>query len=198
MRFSFFLLVPLCCLAATPALAYEEGDLILRLGAARVSPDVSGDGMLAGFDVEDDTQLGLSATWMLNPKLGLGLLGATPFKHDLAVTGIKVGETRQLPPTLTVQLFPISSARVQPYVGIGLNYTTFFEEKIAAPVELKLTDSFGLALEAGIDIALNDRLLLNVAAWKIDIDTDVKLNGNKLGEMEIDPLAAMVGIGFKF
>lgn len=198
MRFSFFLLAPLCCLAAMPAPAYEEDDLILRLGAARVSPDVSGDGMLAGFDVEDDTQLGLSATWMLNSSLGLGLLGAAPFKHDIAVTGINVAETRQLLPTLTVQLFPLSTARLQPYVGIGINYTAFFKEEIAAPVELELTDSFGLALEAGMDIKLSDRLLLNVAAWKLDIDTDVKLNGKKLGELEIDPLAAMVGIGFRF
>jgi outer membrane protein len=185
--------------AATPALAYEQGDVLVRVGAAMVSPDVSTDANLAALqlDVDSDTQLGLTATYMLSPKLGVEVLAATPFKHDITAGGAKVGQTRHLPPTVSAQFYPLSSPTVQPYVGVGLNYTFFFEDETVLG-DTELTDSFGLALEAGVDIKISDKVFVNASVWKIDINTDVKVNGAKAGEVELDPLAAMVAVGFKF
>lgn len=193
------LLIAVAAAASAPAFAYEKGDVLVRVGAAMVSPDVSTDAGLAPLqlDVDDNTQLGLTATYMLSPKLGVELLAATPFKHDITAGGAKVGQTKHLPPTVSAQFYPLSSPTVQPYVGVGLNYTFFFEDDTVLG-DTELTDSFGLALEAGVDIKINDKVFVNASVWKIDINTDVKVNGAKAGEVELDPFAAMVAVGFKF
>jgi len=89
------------------------------------------------------------------------------------------------------------SDKVHPYVGAGVNYTKFFGTKNDLGVNLKLSDSVGLALEAGVDVNLTNKLLLNLAVWKVNISTDVKVNGVKQGSVDIDPLAVMIGVGYK-
>lgn len=193
------LLLSLAVAAASPAFAYDKGDLMVRVGAAMVQPDVSTDAGLTPLqlDVDDNTQLGLTATYMLSPKFGVQLLAATPFKHDITSAGAKVGETKHLPPTVTAQFYPLDHATVQPYIGAGLNYTFFFEDDTILG-DTKLTDSVGLALEAGVDIKVSENVYVNAAVWKIDINTDIEVNGAKAGEVELDPLAAMIAVGFKF
>ncbi len=183
---------------AQPALAYEKNDVILRAGAAMVNPDVSNGTGLAGLDVDSGTQLGLTASWMLHPHIGVELLASTPFKHDITLNGSEIGSTRHLPPTVSLQWYPLSSASVQPYVGVGINHTVFFDVDNNLGVNLDLSDSTGLALEAGVDVKLGERLYLNAAVWKIDINTDVSINGAGQGELELDPLAAMLGLGYRF
>lgn len=190
-------------LAATAgqAMAYEAGDIVLRAGIANVNPDSSDSDIANGaldLDVDDNTQLGLTATYFITPTVGVQLLGATPFKHDITAGGTKIGETKHLPPTVTVQWYPQINDKIHPYVGVGLNHTFFFEDDTILG-DLELSDSTSYALEAGVDIDLGSNLVLNAAVWKIDINTDVEIKGvGKLGELEIDPLAFMVGVGYKF
>ena len=165
--------------------------------------------------VDSDTQLGLTFTYMLTDHLGLGLLAATPFKHDIKAKlagnadRLNAGSTKHLPPTLTLQYFPMhSESKFQPYAGVGVNYTKFFEEDVGSELEgvlgkgkLKLDDSWGVAFELGMDYALTDRWVVNAAVWYIDIDTDAKFNfpgAEVKTKVDIDPLVYMVGIGYKF
>lgn len=201
-------------------LAYEPGQLIFRAGPANVDPDASsgpirlGGAPLSGtsVDVDSNTQLGLTFSYMLTSKLAVGLLAATPFEHDITESGVgiaEVGSTKHLPPTLTLQYFPVSDdANVQPYIGAGLNYTTFFSEKTAGSLNaalgdssMSLDDSFGLALEAGVDFAITDKWSLNAAVWMLDIDTEARIEtGAGLVEVdvEIDPIVIMAGAAYRF
>ncbi len=205
---------------ASSALAYEAGDIILRAGVASVQPDESSsalklDGVaLAGTSagVDNNEQLGLTGTYMLTSNMGIGLLAATPFEHDITANGLGVdaGSAKHLPPTLTLQYFPMDSASdFQPYVGIGINYTAFFDEKVDSELEgvlgsgdLELDDSIGLALEAGVDYAFDEHWVLNAAVWYIDIETsaDFKFDsGSRVkADVDIDPWVYMVGLGYKF
>lgn len=193
------LLLSLAVATASPAFAYEAGDVIVRAGVVSVMPDTSTDAGTAGLDVEDNTQLGLTIDYLLTPHVGVELLGATPFEHDITAGGTTIGSVSHLPPTVTVQYFPLDSASsVQPYVGAGLNYTKFWGEDNNLGVVLDVSDSVGLALEAGVDIKVADNIVVNASIWKIDINTDVSINGTKIGELEIDPLAAMIAVGYKF
>ncbi|MCR8914340.1 outer membrane protein OmpW [Marinobacter panjinensis] len=238
-------------LAAAPfAQAYEAGDFMLRVGPAHVAPDdsssdlaFSGRGPLAGQNlalpgtgvaVDSNTQFGITATYMITSNIGVGILAATPFKHDIngadSLSGFgKFAETKHLPPTLTLQYYPMESAsRFQPYAGLGVNYTTFFEEKTTGRLnavidsvaqanfgtdpgtvdgsKLDLDDSVGVALELGADYMLSENFGLNAAVWWIDLDTDATitaLSGNtEVGEIttdvDIDPLVYMVGFTLKF
>lgn len=193
------LLIAMAAAASAPALAYEAGDVIVRAGAVQVTPETTDNTMLTTLDVDDDTQLGLTITYMLSPKVGIELLGATPFKHDLTLSGANIGSVEHLPPTVNLQYFPMDAgSALQPYVGVGLNYTKFWGEENNLGLVISVEDSFGLAVEAGVDYKITDNVVLNASVWKVDINTNVSINGASMGELEIDPLVAMVAVGYKF
>ncbi len=220
MKRSILVAALLSTLPFASASAYEAGDLILRAGAANANPDASSSEVrLAGagiagssVDVDDNTQLGLTGTYMISDSLGIGLLAATPFKHEVSASGIgisKVATVEHLPPTLTLQYFPIKGdTPVQPYFGLGVNYTTFFSEETSDELngalgdsDISLDDSFGLALEAGVDVALNQNWIFNAAIWRLDLDTDATINspaGQVTVDVEVDPWVYMLGLGYKF
>jgi len=86
----------------------------------------------------------------------------------------------------------------KPYVGAGINYTRF------SSVDLKVAgasidkNSWGPALQVGVDIPLTKGVYLNLDLKKVMIRTDVTLNGNKIGEFKADPLLVGVGLGWRF
>ena len=199
-----------------PAMAYESGDVILRLGPALVAPDSKSSmpGLGDVVEVEDGVSLGISGTYMVSNQVGVEVLGALPFEHGLegtgALAGVDVGTTEHLPPTVLVNFYPAAMGRFQPFVGAGLNYTTFFNEETSAELDevlggrttLELTSSKGLALELGCDVTLNDNVVVSAAVWDMDIDTTARVNvdGNRVANIDvaIDPTVYMLGIGMKF
>ncbi len=185
----------LIALSAVQALAQSQGDWTGSLGIANVAPK-SGNGTLAGgeADVGSDASVTFTLEYFIRDNLGLELLAATPFEHDVSIAGIgAAGSTKHLPPTLSLNYhFPTGGAW-KPYVGAGINYTTFFDEE--SPLgTLQLDNSWGISVQAGIDYQMteNDALRVNVR-W-FDIDTDVSLNGTAIGTAEIDPW--LVGVAY--
>jgi outer membrane protein W len=109
------------------------GRLDGRAGIWGVFPEIGQPDQASGqtaryLDVDDGYSLGFNITYMATPNIGIELLGALPFRHDINLSGRgKVGEhLQQLPPTLFVQYHFMPSSNVRPYVGVGLNYTFFF------------------------------------------------------------------------
>lgn len=143
-------------------------------------------------DVDNDVQPTITAEYFIADNLGIELLAATPFKHNIALTtadGAEVpAQTKHLPPTLSLQYHFANSSKVTPFVGVGLNYTTFFQEKIAIDgADLEIEDSFGIAGHVGMDVALTDNDALRADARYISLKPDVKLNGDKIGSVKINP-----------
>lgn len=192
------LLIAALGLAATPALAQSQGDWTFGIGLGAVMPK-SGNGTLAGgaATIDDSTQLTLTGEYFIRDNLGIELLAATPFEHDISINGGYAGTARQLPPTLSLNYHFITKSSVTPYVGVGLNYTTFFEESSPLGV-LSLDDSVGLALQVGADIAISDKAALRINARWMDIDSDAYLNGAYIGTAEIDPVVVNVGYVHRF
>ena len=191
--------------AAVSAHAVQKGDWLIRGGLGRVSPTgESGTVPVVGGKVEagNSTNLAVNFTYMLSDNMGVELLGALPFSHDITHNSLgKVGETKELPPTLILLYNFAPKSGVRPYAGIGLNYTTFFSEKTTgalAGTSLKLDDSFGLAVEAGVDVDINKDWFFNASLWRMDIDTEA--NSSLLGKFDvaIDPWALFVGVGKRF
>lgn len=209
--------------------AIDEGDLVVRAGIVTVAPNDDSDAIPGlpvnlpnGVKVENDTQLSLTLTYMFHRHWGLGVLAASPFSHDikLADVDVRVGDTKHLPPTLTLQYFPLGGQEsIQPYFGIGVNYTTFFKESTTAQfentlgavlgtggavgAELKLEDSWGVAVEAGVDFPINDHWMVNAAIYWIDIDTEAtvdlpSVNASTSFDVEIDPWVFNVGVAYRF
>ncbi len=205
----------LLAVVSAPTLAHETGDIIVRAGAAGVFPNDDSDSLNAipgaNVTVEDTWSLGLTGTYMVTNQLGIGLLGAWPFKHDIEGDGTisnldKVAEVKHLPPTLTLQYHFATRSNLHPYIGAGLNYTYFFDEETSGTLDgtkIDLESSFGFALEAGVDFEFNDGWLISGQVWYANIETEANISGGGLGlneniDVEIDPVIFMVGIGKKF
>lgn len=206
-------------MASTSAMAYEAGDILVKGGAATVAPNEDSDsipGLVGKAKVDDDTQLGLTLTYMYTNKIGIELLAATPFQHEVkasggALNGVDVASIKHLPPTLTLNYYPAApGAKFQPYIGAGINYTIFFDEDARSQLEggpagktdVELDDSWGLAFHAGIDYQINDKWSLNAAYWYLDIDTEAELKTTGVGtlkvDVDVDPDVYMLGVSYKF
>jgi outer membrane protein len=205
---------------------YEAGTWVLRAGVGVVAPDsdnlVVDDGVeTITVNVDDGTSLTLMGTYMFSPNWGFDILASWPFKHDINVSIIdnvdptfdpisaKVAETEHLPPTFSLQYHFLPDSTFQPYVGAGVNYTTFFSTDVTQTLtdltgitDIDLDDSFGLALQFGGDFLLGDRWLINVDVRWIDIESDLTVSDGlvsaEFGTVKIDPWVYSVNLGFRF
>ncbi|WP_462379914.1 OmpW/AlkL family protein [Pseudomonas sp. Marseille-QA0892] len=228
MRKSVLTLSALALAIASPlASAHQAGDILLRAGAITVDPHESSSDIWVGAldtkvpgtkaTLNSDTQLGLNFAYMVTDHVGVELLAATPFQHDVGVSGMpgafsglngKLGTLKHLPPTLSVVYYPLESrSAFQPYVGAGINYTWFFDTSLSSGAEQKgfsgldMKDSWGWAAQLGVDYMLTDRVMLNAQVRYIDIETTGTTNygGQKVKvDVDVDPFVYMVGLGYKF
>ncbi|MBK4715816.1 MULTISPECIES: outer membrane protein OmpW [Tenebrionibacter/Tenebrionicola group] len=193
--------------------AHEAGEFFVRAGSATVRPSEGSEsvmGSLGSLSVNNNTQLGLTLTWMATDNVGIELLAATPFRHrvGLAAAGGEIATVNHLPPSLMAQwYFGDAGSKVRPYAGIGLNYTAFFNEKFnrrgkeAGLSDLSLKNSWGVAGQVGVDYLINRDWLLNASLWYMDIDTEVKFNAGGTPQnvdTRIDPWVFMFSAGYRF
>lgn len=182
----------LACTAA-PVLAQSAGDWTLGVGVGYVMPK-DGNGTVAGADasVGDNLQPTFTFEYFVRDNLGIELLAATPFKHNISLDGLgKVASTQHLPPTLSVQYHFANNSAWTPFLGAGVNYTRFFNtdsKGAIAGADVDLDDSWGLALHAGVDYKISDNGSVRMDLRWMDIDTDVELNGADVGTAKIDPV----------
>ena len=193
-------------LAAMPAFAQSAGHWTLGVGVHNVDTK-SDNGTLTAtplgnlkMDIGSNARPTITGEYFLKDNLGVEILAALPFQHDINVVGVgKVGSTKHLPPTVSLQ-YHFGQGKVRPFVGVGLNYTTFFSTKTEGAIDgtnLDLSNSWGLAGHIGVDFQVSEKGAIRIDYRKIDIDTDVKLNGAKLGTkntVNIDP--SVYGIAY--
>ena len=194
--------------------AHEAGDWLVRAGALLIDPKSdngeigSGPGAI-DIKVDDDTMFTFDVTYMFTQNWGVELLAAAPFEHDISVGGADIASTKHLPPTVSAIYNFLPEAKFQPYVGLGLNFTMFFDEDLDGGAlgdpgaDLSLDNSTGVAAVIGVDVDLGNEWFLNAVVRWFDIDTDgeVKFSDNSkldLGSVEIDPWAFGVNVGRRF
>jgi outer membrane protein len=198
-------------LPCASALAVNQGDWLVRGGIGYVSPNDSSGQITnapAGSEVSVDsaTSVQLTIAYMITPNINVELLGALPFKHDINGKGTlasagKIAETKQLPPTLVLNYMFNPQSNIRPYVGAGLNYTTFFgtdTKGILAGTDMSLDDSWGAAADAGVDVDINKDWFFNASVWYMNISTTAKISNGMSVDVDINPWALAVGIGTHF
>jgi outer membrane protein len=203
---------------SAPAAA-AEGDFLVRLRGILVAPNEDSGSIVPAFPGEEvslDSSFmpEIDISYFVTNNIAFELIAATT-KHTASgksgVTG-GIGElasTWVLPPTLTAQYHFAPDAKVRPYVGAGVNYTMFYNDKAdsdleaaVGPTTVKLDDSFGFAVQAGLDISISEKMFLNFDIKYIDMDTTAKLNTTAAGlqkvNIDINPFIFGVGIGTRF
>ncbi len=191
------------CAAPSLALAQDAGTMTLGLGLGNVMPS-SGNGTIIDenteLDIGDNLRPTITFEYFIKDNLGIEVLGALPFKHTIDATGMgEIGTTKHLPPVISLQYHFAVNDVFTPFVGVGVNYTAFFDETPKGSIasdDLDLNDSWGVALHAGFDYKISEKGAFRTDVRWIDIDSDVKLNGNKIGEAEIDPW--VVGMSYVY
>lgn len=206
-----------CAVLAPTFASAEQGDVLVRLRGITVAPIEETSDILPTFpgaSVEVDPAYvpELDFTYFLRDRWALELILATS-PHDLQGTGGieglgKVADVWVLPPTLTLQYHFNPEGKVRPYFGVGINYTIFYSEDTTSSLEdaigqtdIDLDDSFGIAVQFGVDYAINDRWFLNADVKSIQIDTDATLTTGSLVNnvsVDLDPIVAGFGIGRRF
>jgi len=117
---------------------------------------------------------------------------------------IDLGTVRMLPPTITAQYHFFSQDRVSPYVGAGVNYTflwTTSKGNNPAIYNVKYSNNFAPALQAGVDVALTGNWEFNFDVKKLLLETDVKVQsalGTLKSSANLDPWLVGIGIGYRF
>lgn len=193
------------------AYAHDAGEFFLRAGTATVRPIEGSDNVLGlgSFKVDNDTQMGLTFTYMATDNIGVELLAATPYRHHVGLNSVgDLATVRQLPPTLMAQYyFMDAKSKVRPYVGAGINYTNFFDAgfnrtgKDLGLTDLSVKNSWGAAGQVGLDYMVDENWLLNMSVWYMDIDTEVKFKAGgveKNIDTRIDPWVFMFSAGYRF
>lgn len=167
-----------------------------------------------GGDTKHSTQVipELDITYFFTDNISAELiLGLT--KHqgtaiDTALGDIDLGKVWLLPPTLTAQYHFAPGAKINPYVGVGVNYTIFFgEDSLPSGTPLVGVDhdsSLGPAVQAGVDIKFNEDSdwFFNLDVKKIWMNTETTVDAGALGivkgDVDLDPWLFGVGVGRRF
>jgi outer membrane protein len=164
---------------------------------------------------KDGTGLGLSInnkwlpevdiSYFFSPNLAAELILTVPQKQTVYAGATAIGSFKHLPPTLTLQYHFTGLGSFRPYLGAGVNYTNISSVKIDPAVEAALNasinlkrNSYGLALQAGVDVPLGGGWLLNADIKKVQIGTKVLANDASVGKFKVDPVLFGIGIGKRF
>ncbi len=213
---------------STSAYAVDEKWKIRFRGIGIIPDDSSNNitangttGLDAGVEVNEAFVPEFDITYMITPHWGVEAIAGIA-KHDVSIEGndgvllsglgindgFEIFDTWVLPPTVTLQYHFMPQSNIRPYVGVGINYTaTLFDdateqlEAILGPVDVSTSNSWGYALQAGLDYDINDSWFFNVDVKYIDINTTAKLGftgGNLEVDLDINPFVVGAGVGYRF
>ncbi|WP_027994537.1 OmpW/AlkL family protein [Simplicispira psychrophila] len=179
-----------------------EGPWMVRARAVHLNSS-NGDSTGLGLGINNKWMPEVDISYFFNKNVAVELILTVPQKQTISSNGTAIGSLKHLPPTLTAQYHFTELGGFKPYVGAGLNYTRFssvrFDPAVVAALNPSIDkNSFGWALQAGVDIPLAKNLYLNLDVKKVQIKTDVMSFGAKAGEFKVNPVLIGVGLGWRF
>ncbi|MEM9421407.1 MAG: OmpW family outer membrane protein [Pseudomonadota bacterium] len=194
-----------------------SNDWLVRVRGVYLAPLQKNSDVLPTFtggsaDVLDTLSPEIDITYFFTPRWAVEVLGGV-IPLDLDGTGIlegldEVGEVKAFPPTVLAQYHLPKRGRLHPYVGVGVNYTKFYDAKpsrsltdMAGDTTINVDGSWGVAFQAGADIDINDKWVVNADLKWIQIDMEARLD--PLGipntmDLDLDPIAVGIGVGRRF
>jgi outer membrane protein len=197
-------------LTLAPAVAHtEDGRLLVRLRGVHIAPADKSDAIPAlgvpsdAIQVSSKTIPEVDVTYFLTRNVAAELVLTYPQKHDVDLSGTKLGSFKHLPPVLSLQYHFVPGGTFRPYLGVGVNLTLISAVDLAVPGVGALDlegSSVGLSGQAGFDLKVGDKLFLNGDLKYVTLRSDVTLaaGGQKVSAVQIDPWLISVGLGYRF
>ncbi|AJH13929.1 OmpW/AlkL family protein [Myroides profundi] len=129
-----------------------------------------------------------------------------------STANVDLGSVYLLPPTLMFQYHHKFGEVFKPYVGVGVNYTIFYNEKSGVAQDIKYDNKFGWGYQFGFDIDLTEKFFINVDFKKLFLKTDVTVDATNLlpegtpagitlpipAKVKLDPMLIGFGVGMRF
>ncbi|NGZ83074.1 OmpW/AlkL family protein [Duganella aceris] len=183
--------------------AAQETPWLLRVRAvyldtAKKSDPVGGAGAADRLTVSSETIPEIDLSYFFTPNWAAELVATYPQKHHVQLDGKDIGTFKHLPPTLLLQYHFVLDAPLKPYIGAGVNYTTMSKVHLLDGAASLEHDSVGLALQAGLDYAIDKKWSLNLDVKKVRIRSDVYIGGARVSRVKPDPLMLALGVGYRF
>ena len=182
----------------------------VKAGVSSIQADESADISVIGGDVDisDEVVPTLQIEYFFTDNISAELLCCVA-THDVqavntALGTVDLGQVSHFPPTVTVKYHWNDLGAFKPYVGVGANYTRFYDKELPAggPVTaISYDDSLGGAVQAGFDYKLDDHWSLNVDVRKVWISSDVTIYAGTTridAAVDVNPLILTVGTGYRF
>jgi outer membrane protein len=198
-------------IALTPASAGDySGDTLVRVQGTVVAPDsgasVSAAGShVAGADAEVSTEAipTLTITHFFTKNVAAELFccfARFDAEGKGAIRNTDLGSFWAFPPILTLQYHFDPIGGFKPYVGAGVQYIHYFEGgQSDLGGRIKLDDSWGFALQGGVDMEIGNGWYLNADIKKVWEDTDASWRDTAFrAKVDVDPLIISAGIGYRF
>ncbi len=200
----------------------KAGDVQVKLLGTLVAPDgkikdvkIDRIGLPAGTQTKADDNMvpTIAVEYFVADNISLETIAGVT-QHDVDGRGALAGaglvsDAKIVPATLTLKYHFGKDGGVQPYVGAGPSYFIFIDEKPGATAvalgatRQKMNDTFGVVLQAGIDVPVNDKglavtfdakryFLRPTARWFAGT-TEVLRTKHRL-----DPWVLSAGVAFRF
>jgi outer membrane protein len=184
-------------LVAGAAMAQQakEGPWLVRARAVHLQ-SANGDTTGLGLGINNKWIPEVDISYFFNKNVALELVLTVPQKHTISSSATDIGTIKHLPPTLMAQ-YHFEAGGYKPYVGAGINYTRFSGVNINGGATIE-KDSWGPALQVGVDIPLSANMYFNIDVKKVFIRTDVFAGTANLGTFKVDPLLVGMGLGWRF
>jgi outer membrane protein len=209
-----------CPVSAQLSAPYWTADIgFVDLTPDDKSGEISGPGLPPGNGVSVSSASSIvgSIAYVYSNNISFQVYIAPPIGFEVNAAGSLqgVGQLAHvdalLPTVLVNYTFEPIFDSVKTFVGLGLNYSTFFSEMptpilngaLGGETHITLEDSLGLAFQAGLGIDLSDKWYLNVGYIWIDVDTTAQLTTAAIGtvrnvDVDIDPSGGYMRLGYRF
>jgi outer membrane protein len=218
--------IPICSIVticglmiAQPAFA-EAGDILLKGRVIYVMPKNNLVDIPAGLgngplSVKDTVGAEFSATYLWSDQIGVELAlggGKTDFPtaDSVAARGELLSASVVMP-SIVMQFHPMPKAAISPYIGVGVNYTLFYDEKPGAvllnnslnaknDLAVQAEGKFGVVGQIGVDIPINEKIFVNIDVKYVKSNTTLSVKNSKYSfiDVNLNPFIFGIGLGFRF
>jgi outer membrane protein len=134
--------------------------------------------------------------------LSAELVLTIPQTQTVTLNGVgDLGTFKHLPPVLSAQYHVAPSSLIDPYVGLGANFTLIYGSNLSvAHIPLSLDpNSIGIAAQVGCDFNLGHNTYFNVDVKKVELSSGVYVpGGTQLTTAHLDPWLLSAGFGWHF
>lgn len=194
--------------------AAQAQDNVAKLGLTEYTTHsqtngISGVGVPPGADADigNATTVIFVYERLFTPNIGLELvLGIPPTikakaTGSVAFLGDDVLSAKNLAPTVLLNYhFGAPGDTWRPYLGAGMNYTRFLDIKSTLASNVKMGDSYGYAVQAGINYAISKDVGLFASVAKLDVKSNLVASGSTVLTTKIDfrPIVYSAGVYYQF